>query len=54
MNIKVVPGFQGDEYKIEVQGEEVRAELHIYSRTSAVAAWSIVAVLQNAAAPIVF
>ena len=54
MNIKVVPGFKGDEYKIEVQGEEVRAELNIYSRTSAIAAWSVVEVLQNAVAPIVF
>jgi len=54
MNIKVVPGFKGDEYKIEVQGEEVRAELNIYSRTSAIAAWSVVEVLQNAVSPIVF
>jgi len=54
MTIKAVPEFVGDEYKIEVQGDEVRAELNIYSRTSAVAAWSIVAVLRNAVAPIVF
>ena len=54
MNIKAVPGFVGDEYQIAVQGSEVRAELNIYSRTSAVAAWSVVAVLQNAVAPIVF
>lgn len=54
MNISVVPGFDGDEYKIELHGEEVRAELNIYSRTSAIAAWSIVAVLQNAVSPIVF
>ncbi|MDF2499616.1 MAG: Aspartate dehydrogenase [Anaerosporomusa subterranea] len=54
MNIKAVPGFKGDEYKIEIQGEEVRAELNIYSRTSAIAAWSVVEVLQNAVAPIVF
>lgn len=54
MNIKAVPGFTGDEYKIEVHGEEVHAELNIYSRTSAIAAWSVVQVLQNAAASIVF
>lgn len=54
MNIKAVPHFKGDEYKIEIQGEEVRTELNIYSRTSAIAAWSVVAVLQNAVAPIVF
>jgi len=54
MNIEAVPGFTGDEFKIEIQGEEVRTELNIYSRTSAIAAWSVVAVLQNAIAPIVF
>lgn len=54
MNIKAVPGFKGDEYKIEIEGEEVHAELNIYSRTSAIAAWSVVEVLQNAVAPIVF
>ncbi len=54
MNIDAVPDFKGDEYKIEIQGEEVRTELNIYSRTSKVAAWSVVAVLQNAVSPIVF
>ncbi len=54
MNVNVVPNFKGDEYKIEIQGEEVRAELNIYSRTSAIAAWSVVEVLQNAVSPIVF
>lgn len=54
MNITAVPGFKGDEYKIEIQGEEVRTELNIYSRTSAIAAWSVIEVLQNAVAPIVF
>lgn len=54
MKIEAVPGFQGDEYKIEIQGEEVRTELNIYSRTSRIAAWSVVAVLQNAVSPIVF
>lgn len=54
MNIEAVPGFQGDEYKIEIKGEEVQTELNIYSRTSKIAAWSVVAVLQNAVSPIVF
>ena len=54
MNISAVPGFKGDKYKIEVQGEEMCAELNIYSRTSAIAAWSVVHVLQNAISPIVF
>ena len=54
MNITAVPSFKGDQYKIEIQGEEVCAELNIFSRTSAIAAWSVVRVLQNAVSPIVF
>lgn len=54
MKIEAVPGFVGDEYKIEIEGEEVRTELNIYSKTSKIAAWSVVAVLQNAVSPIVF
>ena len=53
-NIDVVPDFIGDEYKIEIQGEEVQAVLNIYSKTCKIAAWSVVAVLQNAVSPIVF
>lgn len=54
MDIHAVPDFKGDEYTITIKGEEVRAELDIYSRTSAVAAWSVINVLQNAVSPIVF
>lgn len=54
MEIEAVPGFSGDQYLIEIQGEEVAAQLNIYSRTSSIAAWSVVKVLQNAAGPIVF
>lgn len=54
LNIDAVPNFIGDEYKIEIQGEEVQTDLNIYSRTPRIAAWSIVAVLRNAVSPIVF
>lgn len=54
LNIDAVPDFMGDEYKIELIGDEVRTDLNIYSRTCNIAGWSIVAVLQNAVAPIVF
>ncbi|MBU3114433.1 aspartate dehydrogenase domain-containing protein [Clostridium lacusfryxellense] len=53
-NINAVPDFRGDEYNIEIQGEEVQTDLNIYSKTSSIAAWSVVAVLQNAVSPIVF
>lgn len=54
MNIDAVPNFRGDEYKIEIQGEEVWTDLNIYSRTCNIAGWSVVAVLRNAVSPIVF
>ena len=54
MDIHVLPGFKGDEFHIRVAGEEVHAELKIYSRTSRIAAWSVVATLQNIVSPIEF
>lgn len=54
MNIDTIPDFKGDEYKIEINGEEIHTDLNIFSATSKIAAWSVVAVLQNAVAPIVF
>ena len=54
LNIDAVPGFRGDQYKIEIQGEEVATDLNIYSRTCNIAGWSVVAVLQNVVSPIVF
>ncbi|HHX60241.1 MAG TPA: DUF108 domain-containing protein [Epulopiscium sp.] len=53
-NIDAVPGFSGDQYKIEIQGEEVATDLNIYSKTCNIAGWSVVAVLQNIVSPIVF
>jgi aspartate dehydrogenase len=54
VSINSVPGFEGDDHRIEVRGEEVHAVVDIYSRTSAIAAWSVVALLRNLAAPIAF
>ncbi|MHA6253147.1 aspartate dehydrogenase domain-containing protein [Oceanobacillus sp. CAU 1775] len=53
MSVIATPDFVGDEYKIEVEGEEVWIELDIYSRTSAIAGWSVVRTLKNAASTIV-
>ena len=54
MSINSVPGFAGDDHRIEVRGEEVHAVVDIYSRTSAIAGWSIVALLRNLVSPIAF
>ncbi|WP_263769343.1 aspartate dehydrogenase domain-containing protein [Propionivibrio soli] len=48
-----VPGFEGDDHRIEVVGDEVRAVVDIHSRTSVIAGWSVVALLRNLASPIV-
>lgn len=54
MKINALPDFVGDEYKIEIEGEEVKTDLNIYSKTSDIAGWSVVFVLQNIVSPIVF
>lgn len=52
--IQSVPGFVGDDHKITVEREGVRAVVDVYSATSAIAGWSVVALLQNIDAPIQF
>ena len=54
VTIRSVPGFKGDDHRIEVTGDEVHAIVDIYSRTSAIAGWSVVALLRNLVSPIVF
>ena len=54
VTIRSVPGFKGDDHRIEVIGEEVHAIVDIYSKTSAIAGWSVVALLRNLVSPIVF
>lgn len=54
VRVHSVPGFQGDDHRIEVDGQEVRVLVDIYSKTSAIAGWSVVALLRNLVSPIVF
>ncbi|HJE97806.1 MAG TPA: DUF108 domain-containing protein [Ligilactobacillus acidipiscis] len=54
IEIQAVPGFEGDRYKIQLEGQQVKTDLNIYSRTSEVAGWSAVAVLRNIVSPVVF
>jgi len=53
-NIDAVPNFTGDDYRIEVKGDQVALDLTIKSGDYAIAAWSVVAILKNAASPVVF
>ena len=54
VNIHSVPNMIGDDHKITAEIEGVKAVVDIYSSTSAIAGWSIVALLQNIVSPIVF
>lgn len=48
-----VPGFQGDDHCITAEIDGVKATVDVYSRTSAIAGWSVVALLRNLDSPIV-
>lgn len=54
VNIHSVPGMVGDDHKITAEIEGVKAVVDIYSSTSAIAGWSVVACLRNLTSPIVF
>lgn len=48
-----VPGFAGDDHCITAQIDGVKATVDVYSRTSAIAGWSVVELLRNLDSPIV-
>jgi len=54
VRITTDPGFKGDEYVIRVETEGFHTTLDIYSATSDIAGWSVVAALRNLASPICF
>ena len=49
-----VPGMIGDDHKITEEIDGVTAVVDVYSRTSDIAGWSVVALLQNLVSPIMF
>ena len=53
--IQSKPDFIGDSQCIDIEcGDEIKAHLDVYSRTSDIAGYSVVALLQNLVSPIVF
>lgn len=52
--ITSVPGFIGDDHCITVETEGLRAVVDIYSATSDIAAWSVVALMRNLSSAMVF
>lgn len=49
-----VPGWVGDDHRITAEIDGVRAVVDIDSRTSAIAGWSVVALLRNLSSPVCF
>lgn len=56
MRVEIVstPGFAGDDHCITAEIDGIRATVDIYSRTAEIAGWSVVSLLRNLAAPIMF
>lgn len=57
-NIKVsvtsIPGYVGDDHRIEIKSDQVHAVVDVYSKTAQIAGWSVVNTLRNITSPIVF
>ena len=54
VSIHSEPGFVGDNHKITAEIPGYRTVVDTYSETSSIAGWSVVALLQNLASPIMF
>lgn len=54
VDITSEPGFVGGDHRITAEADGIKAVVDIYSATSEIAGWSVVAVLQNIVSPIVF
>jgi aspartate dehydrogenase len=54
VSINSVPGFVGDDHRIEIKSEQIHAIIDIYSKTAQIAGWSVVNTLRNIVSPIVF
>ena len=51
--ITSVEGFAGDDHCITMETDGLKVTSDVYSRTAEIAGWSIVALLQNLAGPVV-
>ena len=49
-----VPNWAGDDHRITAEIDGVKAVVDIYSRTAAIAGWSLVALLRDLASPVSF
>ena len=54
VTMQSTPGFVGDTQRVEIENDQVRAVVDVYSATPEIAGWSVVSTLLNIASPIVF
>ena len=54
VTIRSTPGFKGDTQRVEIENEQVRAVVDVYSATAEIAGWSVVNTLLNIVSPVVF
>jgi aspartate dehydrogenase len=54
VSVTSLPGFIGDDHRIEINSEQVHAIVDVYSKTAEIAGWSVVNALRNITSPIVF
>lgn len=54
VSINSIPGFVGDDHRIEIKSEQIHAVVDVYSKTAQIAGWSVVNTMRNIVSPIVF
>lgn len=54
VSINSIPGFVGDDHRIEIKSEHIHAVVDVYSKNAQIAGWSVVNTLRNIVSPIVF
>lgn len=54
VSVTSTPGFVGDDHRIEIKNDQIKAVVDVYSETAQIAGWSVVNTLRNLSSPIVF
>jgi aspartate dehydrogenase len=54
VSVTSTPGYIGDDHRIEINSDQVRTVIDVYSKTAQIAGWSLVNTLRNITSPIVF
>ncbi|TLP81329.1 aspartate dehydrogenase domain-containing protein [Maribacter sp. ACAM166] len=54
VSMNSIPGFVGDDHRIEIKSEQIHAVIDVYSKTAQIAGWSVVNTMRNIVSPIAF